>query len=47
MLVAYSGFSGRQQPSGVMAWIAIVLYGLVDAACFQGFLAEGKGHPLV
>ncbi|RZC75197.1 hypothetical protein C5167_050676 [Papaver somniferum] len=47
MLVAFSRLRGRQQPSGVMAWIAIVLYGLVDAACFQGFLAEGKGHPLV
>ncbi|RZC71546.1 hypothetical protein C5167_034709 [Papaver somniferum] len=41
MLVAFAGLRGRKQPSGVMAWVSIVLFGLVDAACFQGFLAEG------
>ncbi|RZC79309.1 hypothetical protein C5167_003495 [Papaver somniferum] len=51
MLVAYSGFSGRQQPSGVMAWISVVLSGLVDAACFRDFLLKAKdirwfGHCL-
>ncbi|KAI3922928.1 hypothetical protein MKW98_007059 [Papaver atlanticum] len=41
MLVAFAGLRGRKQPSGVMVWVSIVLFGLVDAACFQGFLAEG------
>ncbi|MCL7049377.1 hypothetical protein MKW94_006359 [Papaver nudicaule] len=41
MLVAFAGLRGRKQPSGVMAWVSIALFGLVDAACFQGFLAEG------
>ncbi|OVA10766.1 Drug/metabolite transporter [Macleaya cordata] len=41
MLIAFAGSSGRKQPSGIMAWVTIILFGLVDAACFQGFLAEG------
>ncbi|KAI3962586.1 hypothetical protein MKW98_009882 [Papaver atlanticum] len=41
MLVAFAALRGRKQPSGVMAWVSIILFGFVDAACFQGFLAEG------
>jgi len=32
---------GRSQPQGWKAWGWIALFGLVDAALFQGFLAEG------
>lgn len=32
---------GRPQPKGWKAWLWIVLFGFVDAALFQGFLAEG------
>ncbi|KAH7331110.1 hypothetical protein KP509_20G015300 [Ceratopteris richardii] len=41
LLVSFAGFRGRKQPSGLNAWLAITLFALVDAACFQGFLAEG------
>lgn len=32
---------GRSQPQGWKAWLWITLFGLVDGAMFQGFLAEG------
>lgn len=32
---------GRPQPQGWTAWLWIALFGLVDGALFQGFLAEG------
>ncbi|KAJ4960001.1 hypothetical protein NE237_019911 [Protea cynaroides] len=41
ILIAFAGLTGRRQPSGVTAWASILLFGFVDAACFQGFLAEG------
>ncbi|KAG8092094.1 hypothetical protein GUJ93_ZPchr0012g21990 [Zizania palustris] len=41
LLVAFAAARGRKQPSGWAAWAAIAAFGLVDAACFQGFLAEG------
>ncbi|KAF3781480.1 WAT1-related protein [Nymphaea thermarum] len=41
LLVGYASYSKRKPPSGFMAWLSIALFGLVDAACFQGFLAEG------
>ncbi|KAF0930749.1 hypothetical protein E2562_034938 [Oryza meyeriana var. granulata] len=41
LLVAFAAARGRKQPSGWAAWIAVAAFGLVDAACFQGFLAEG------
>lgn len=31
----------KPQPKGWLAWLWIALFGLVDAALFQGFLAEG------
>lgn len=34
-------FTGRSQPRTLLAWLWIALFGLVDAALFQGFLAEG------
>lgn len=33
--------TGRPQPRGWLAWLWIGLFGLVDGALFQGFLAEG------
>jgi drug/metabolite transporter (DMT)-like permease len=32
---------GRPQPKGWAAWLWISLFGLIDGALFQGFLAEG------
>ncbi|KAF8722548.1 hypothetical protein HU200_022376 [Digitaria exilis] len=41
LLVAFAAARGRKQPSGWQAWLAVAAFGLIDAACFQGFLAEG------
>ncbi|WVZ59459.1 hypothetical protein U9M48_009596 [Paspalum notatum var. saurae] len=41
LLVAFAAARGRKLPSGATAWLAIAAFGLIDAACFQGFLAEG------
>ncbi|XP_062200837.1 WAT1-related protein At3g02690, chloroplastic-like [Phragmites australis] len=41
LLVAFAAARGRKQPSGWAAWLAVAAFGFVDAACFQGFLAEG------
>lgn len=41
MLVGFAASRGRNFPSGFTAWLSITLFALVDAACFQGFLAEG------
>lgn len=41
LLVAFAASRGRTLPSGFNAWLSITLFALVDAACFQGFLAEG------
>lgn len=41
LLVGFAAWRGRPLPSGFNAWISITLFALVDAACFQGFLAEG------
>ncbi|KAK1414999.1 hypothetical protein QVD17_30768 [Tagetes erecta] len=41
LLVAFAASRGRKVPSGVNAWLSIALFALVDATCFQGFLAKG------
>lgn len=41
LLVAFAASRGRKFPSGLNAWLSISLFALVDATCFQGFLAEG------
>lgn len=41
LLIGFAGSKGRPLPSGFNAWLAISLFALVDASCFQGFLAEG------
>ncbi|POO03353.1 EamA domain containing protein [Trema orientale] len=41
LLVAFAASRGRPSPKGLSAWLSIALFGLVDAACFQGFLAQG------
>ncbi|XP_039138652.1 WAT1-related protein At3g02690, chloroplastic isoform X2 [Dioscorea cayenensis subsp. rotundata] len=41
LLIGFAAIRGRKLPSGFLAWISIILFGVVDAACFQGFLAEG------
>ncbi|CAN6558792.1 unnamed protein product [Malus baccata var. baccata] len=41
LLVAFASSRRRPFPSGLTAWLSIALFGLVDAACFQGFLAQG------
>ncbi|PSS30120.1 WAT1-related protein [Actinidia chinensis var. chinensis] len=41
LLVAFAASRGRPLPSGLAGWLSISLFALVDATCFQGFLAEG------
>ncbi|KAH9290102.1 hypothetical protein KI387_034219 [Taxus chinensis] len=41
LLISFAQYNGKKQPSGFMSWLSLALFGLVDAACFQGFLAEG------
>ncbi|KAL2333116.1 hypothetical protein Fmac_014329 [Flemingia macrophylla] len=41
LLVGFAAWRRRPLPSGFDAWLSITLFALVDAACFQGFLAEG------
>ncbi len=42
VLVLIAGaLMGRPQPRGWMAWLWIALFGLIDGALFQGFLAQG------
>ncbi|XP_010549885.1 PREDICTED: WAT1-related protein At3g02690, chloroplastic [Tarenaya hassleriana] len=41
LLVAFAAYRRRPSPSGFPAWFSIAVFALVDAACFQGFLAQG------
>ncbi|MFS7948780.1 putative EamA domain-containing protein [Helianthus anomalus] len=41
LLVAFAGSRGRKVPVGVNAWLSIAVFAIVDATCFQGFLAKG------
>ncbi|CAL9051775.1 unnamed protein product [Musa banksii] len=41
VLIGFAAARGRKLPVGSLAWLSIFLFGVVDAACFQGFLAEG------
>ncbi|KAH0944260.1 hypothetical protein HID58_003897 [Brassica napus] len=41
LLVAFAVYRGRPLPKGFDAWLSIALFALVDATCFQGFLAQG------
>nr|GLL19023.1 WAT1-related protein At3g02690, chloroplastic-like [Ipomoea trifida] len=41
LVVGFAASRGRNFPSGFNAWLSITLFALIDAACFQGFLAEG------
>eukprot|EP01025_Chloroclados_australasicus_P044309 TRINITY_DN4794_c0_g1_i3.p1 TRINITY_DN4794_c0_g1~~TRINITY_DN4794_c0_g1_i3.p1 ORF type:complete len:463 (-),score=46.27 TRINITY_DN4794_c0_g1_i3:451-1659(-) len=41
LLVWWAAQSGRKWPSGFMAWMSLILFGIVDGTGFQGFLAEG------
>jgi drug/metabolite transporter (DMT)-like permease len=41
LILIAAALMGRPQPKGWSAWLWIGLFGLVDAALFQGFLAEG------
>ncbi|PNH05330.1 hypothetical protein TSOC_008405, partial [Tetrabaena socialis] len=40
-LVAWAASTGRAQPSTLKAWAWVLAFALVDAAAFQGCLAEG------
>lgn len=35
LLIGFARIRGRRQPSGNLAWLSILLFGVVDAACFQ------------
>lgn len=41
LLITFASSQGRKLPSGFNAWVSIFLFALVDASCFQGFLAQG------
>jgi drug/metabolite transporter (DMT)-like permease len=41
LVLAVAAILGRPQPKGLKAWLWISLFALLDAAMFQGFLAEG------
>ncbi len=41
LVLAAGVWMGRPQPKGWAAWLWIALFGLVDGALFQGFLAQG------
>jgi len=41
LVLMAAALMGRPQPKGWAAWLWITLFALVDAALFQGFLAEG------
>jgi drug/metabolite transporter (DMT)-like permease len=41
LVLATAVIAGKPQPKGWQAWLWIALFGLVDGAMFQGFLAEG------
>ncbi|KAK3218668.1 hypothetical protein Dsin_012638 [Dipteronia sinensis] len=41
LLVSFAASQRRTLPSGFTAWLSILLFALVDASCFQGFLAQG------
>ncbi len=41
MVLIAAAFMGKPQPKGWKAWLWIALFGLVDGALFQGFLAAG------
>jgi len=40
-LLFWAAVSGRRGPQSAIGWVAVSIFGLVDGACFQGFLAEG------
>ncbi|GAB4817226.1 hypothetical protein N2152v2_004272 [Parachlorella kessleri] len=40
-VLAWAAKEGRGPPKQLMGWVAVALFGLVDGACFQGFLVEG------
>ena len=41
LILIVAAILGKPQPQGWKAWLWISLFGLVDGALFQGFLAEG------
>ncbi|MBE9237548.1 DMT family transporter [Anabaena aphanizomenioides LEGE 00250] len=41
LILIAAAFMGRPQPKGWLAWLWIIIFALVDATLFQGFLAEG------
>lgn len=41
LVLIAAAFMGKPQPKGWKAWLWIALFGLVDGALFQGFLAAG------
>lgn len=41
LVVSYAVSKGRSFPKSFDAWLSILAFAVVDATCFQGFLAEG------
>ena len=42
-LIAWAAATGRRQPTGGTAWLAVALFGLVDGTCFQVSSGNGLG----
>jgi len=42
LLVAFAAATGRKQPAGAMAWLAVAAFALVDGAMFQ---VSGSASP--
>lgn len=41
VLLGWAQLKGNKGPSTPIGWLAVVLFGIVDGTCFQGFLAQG------
>ncbi|GAB2210319.1 hypothetical protein Droror1_Dr00015583 [Drosera rotundifolia] len=41
LLVGFAAAKVRRMPEGLLAWVSIALFALVDGSCFQGLLVEG------
>lgn len=41
VLLGWAQLKGNKGPSTPVGWLAVVLFGIIDGTCFQGFLAQG------
>eukprot|EP00890_Picochlorum_soloecismus_P004669 jgi/Picsp_1/5202/NSC_02565-R1_uncharacterized transporter sll0355-like len=41
VLLGWAQLKGNKGPSTPIGWLAVILFGIIDGTCFQGFLAQG------